>query len=53
MVGYLKLECIIKVEGFTIGKKYKLLGVAGEYVQMKDDDKKIVTLYESYFKISK
>lgn len=49
----MKLECIRKIEGFTIGKKYKLLGVAGEYVQLKDDDKKIVTLYESHFKMSK
>lgn len=45
------LECVRKTEGFTLGKHYKLLGCAGEYVQLKDDNKKECILFESYFDI--
>ena len=46
---YLKLRCIRKAKGFTIGKTYKLLGCAGDNVQLKDDNKEKVILFESYF----
>lgn len=45
------LKCLKPVEGFTVGKIYKLLGVSGEYVSVKDDNKKKVILLESYFEI--
>lgn len=45
----MRLKCIKNVEGFTLNKTYKLLGVAGEYVQLKDDNNKTVILFESYF----
>lgn len=45
----MKLKCIKEVEGFTIGKTYKLLGCAGEYVELKDDNNEKVILFESYF----
>jgi hypothetical protein len=47
----LKLRCIRPIEGFTLGKTYKLLGCAGEYVELVDDDKVKVILYESYFEL--
>ena len=43
------MTCIKEIEGFTIGKKYKLIGCAGEYVQVKDDNGDEVILFESYF----
>ncbi|MBO0602728.1 hypothetical protein I2483_13755 [Sporosarcina sp. E16_3] len=49
----MKLKCIKEIEGFTLGKTYKLLGCAGEYVQLKDDNKQVTTLYESYFTSAK
>lgn len=49
----MKLKCIKKTEGFTVGKKYKLLGCAGEYVQVKDDCKEEVLLFEGYFECIK
>jgi hypothetical protein len=45
----LKLRCIKDIKGFTKGKTYKLLGCAGENVQLKDDYKEKVVLFESYF----
>lgn len=47
----MELKCIKKVEGFTIGKNYEMLGCAGEYVQLKADDGKESILFESYFQI--
>jgi hypothetical protein len=49
----LKLKCVKEIDGFTVGKTYKLLGVAGEYVQLKDDNKENVILFEGYFEIVK
>lgn len=45
----LKIKCINKTDGFTVGKSYKLIGCIGEYVQLKDDHKRSVILFESYF----
>lgn len=47
----MELKCIKKVEGFTIGRNYEMLGCAGEYVQLKADDGKESILFESYFQI--
>lgn len=47
----LKLKCIRKVDGFTIDKVYKLLGCAGEYVEVKDDNNEKVILFEGNFEI--
>jgi hypothetical protein len=47
----MKLKCIKETEGFTFGKIYKLLGCAGEYVQLKNDHKEKVILFEGYFDI--
>lgn len=49
----LKLKCVRKIEGFTLGKTYKLLGCAAEYVQLKDDNGEKAILYEGYFEIVK
>jgi hypothetical protein len=49
----LKLKCIEETEGFTVGKTYKLLGCAGECVQLKDDNKESVILFEGYFELVK
>lgn len=45
----MKLKCIKKTDGFTLNKKYKLLGVGGEMVQLKNDAGEVVVLYEGYF----
>lgn len=45
----MKLRCIEEIEGLTIGKTYKMIGCAGEYVQVKDDNKEAVTVYEGCF----
>ncbi|EQC1535524.1 hypothetical protein ACY1J9_001355 [Clostridium botulinum] len=49
----MKLKCIKGTGGFTVGKTYKLLGCAGEYVCLKDDNSEQVILFESYFDIIK
>jgi hypothetical protein len=45
------LKCIKQLEGLTIGKSYKLLGCAGEYVQIKDDNGQNIIINEIYFSI--
>lgn len=45
------LECIKETQGFTLGKHYKLLGCAGECVQLEDDNNEECILFESYFDI--
>lgn len=46
-----KLICTSEVDGFTIGKSYQVLGFAGEYVALVDDNGEECTLYEGHFKI--
>lgn len=45
------LKCIKSLNGFTVGKKYKLLGCAGEYVELEDDSGKRFIIFEGYFDI--
>ena len=45
------LRCKKEIEGFTEGKTYKLLGCVAEYVQLKNDNKEKVIIYEGYFDI--
>lgn len=45
----MEVKCIKSLEGFTLGKSYKLLGCAGEYVQLVDDNGDEVILYDCYF----
>ena len=45
----MKLKCTKEVEGFTVGKKYKVRGCVAEYVLLKDDNKREVVIYEGYF----
>ena len=47
----MKLVCIKPIEGLTVGKEYELLGCAGEYVQVTDDNEYNAILFESYFDI--
>lgn len=47
------LKCIRETDGFTVGKIYKLLGCAGEYVELLDDNKEKVVLFEGNFEIIK
>lgn len=45
----MKLKCIKEIGGFTVGNTYDLLGRAGEYVQLKDDNGEIYILNEGCF----
>lgn len=47
------LLCVKEIEGFTLGETYKLLGVAGEYIQLKDDSNNEVIVFEGSFEVSK
>lgn len=49
----MKLKCVEEIEGFTVGKTYKLRGCAGEYVQLKDDNNEDSVIYEGYFELVK
>lgn len=49
----MKLKCIEKIQDFTIGEEYNLLGCAGEYIVLKADDGKRYTVFEGYFEIVK
>lgn len=44
-----KVTCMTHTEGFTIGKEYKLQGVAGEYIQLINDSGKKVIVDETNF----
>ena len=48
----MNLKCVKETEGFTVGKDYKLLGAVAEYVELKDDRGKKVTVYESNFEFT-
>jgi len=45
----LTLECISEVDGFTVGNKYKMISCSGKYVEMIDDRKERVVLFDIYF----
>ena len=48
----LNLRCVKEIEGFTIGKHYKLLGCVAEYVELKDDNGEECWVYEGIFEIA-
>lgn len=45
----MELKCVRKCEGFTVGKKYNLIACAGEHIEILDDNREQVIVYESYF----
>ena len=45
----LQLTCISPVDGFTVGNKYKMISCSGKYVEMIDDRKERVVLFDVYF----
>lgn len=47
----MRMRCIKRVSGFTVGKTYKLINLAGELLQLKDDNGKVAIVYESHFEI--
>lgn len=46
----MKLLCVGLIEGFTINKKYKILGCAGEYIELRDDLGNKCIILETNFK---
>lgn len=49
----MKLKRVKKLKDFTLEREYKLLGCAGEYVELKADDGKRYTIFEGYFETVK
>lgn len=47
------LICTKETDGFTVGKKYKVLGCVAEYVQLRGDDGEEVIMNEVYFDVCK
>ncbi|WP_158585100.1 hypothetical protein [Lacrimispora algidixylanolytica] len=45
------MKCNKPIEGYTVGKKYNLLGCVGEYIVLIADNGEQYTVHEGYFDI--